>query len=92
VSGSLSVSTLELARRACGFTQKQLAGLAGMTYEQVGRLERGSARPYPATANALAASLGVSTRRLFPDGAVSVDCEDLVRVLYALYPSEAREA
>ncbi len=63
---SRSPSPLSSARLFLGFTQAELAEMAGVTRETVSRLERGD---YPSrrTADRIAAALSVGVETLFPD-------------------------
>jgi DNA-binding XRE family transcriptional regulator len=60
------VPPLKVARIAEGWTQEQLAELAGVTARTVGALEAGDASPRLRTARALADALGWSVADLFP--------------------------
>jgi putative transcriptional regulator len=61
----VEVSPLEIARRARGLSQTDLARLADVSRETVSMIERGSA-PTVRTGRALARVLGVGLDELFP--------------------------
>jgi transcriptional regulator with XRE-family HTH domain len=55
---------LRSTRQRQGFTQRQLASLAGLGQETVSKLERSERGAYPQTLQKLAAALEVSTANL----------------------------
>lgn len=59
-------TALRILRVARDWHQAELARRAGLSREEVSRLERGRHRPQPATAQALADALGVPAEALFP--------------------------
>jgi transcriptional regulator with XRE-family HTH domain len=56
---------LRLARQARGFTQEQLAGMAGVTRQAVSKAESGASDPSQRVALALARTLGMTVQELF---------------------------
>jgi len=63
---------LRLARQARGFSQQQLAGMAGVTRQAVSAVESGLSDPSLRVALALARALGLTVEELFgPGGPVS---------------------
>jgi putative molybdopterin biosynthesis protein len=59
---------LRLARQARGFSQQQLAGMAGVSRQAVSAVESGHSDPSLRVALALAAALGLSVEELFGPG------------------------
>jgi putative molybdopterin biosynthesis protein len=59
---------LRLARQARGFSQQQLAGMAGVSRQAVSAVESGHSDPSLRVALALAQSLGMSVEELFGPG------------------------
>lgn len=60
-------SALNLHRQALGLRQEDLAGLVGLTREQISNLERGKNQPRMKTAQAIARVLGVPMDTIFND-------------------------
>jgi len=59
---------LRLARQARGFSQQQLAGMAGVSRQAVSAVESGHSDPSLRVALAIAAALGLSVEELFGPG------------------------
>jgi putative molybdopterin biosynthesis protein len=59
---------LRLARQVRGFSQNQLARMAGVTRQTVSRAESGASDPSPQVALALARALGMTVQELFGSG------------------------
>ena len=59
---------LRLARQARGFSQQQLAGMAGVSRQAVSAVESGHSDPSLRVALALAQALGMSVEELFGPG------------------------
>ena len=64
-------TVLRLARRARGFSQQQLAGMAGISRQAVSALESGVCDPSLRVALTLAHTLGMTVEDLFGPGAAS---------------------
>jgi DNA-binding XRE family transcriptional regulator len=62
---------LRLARQARGFSQQQLAGMAGVSRQAVSAVESGHSDPSLRVALALGQALGMSVEELFGPGAAS---------------------
>src|SRR5713226_10117407 len=60
---------LRLARQARGFSQQQLAGMAGVSRQAVSAVESGQSDPSLRVALALAQALGMTVDELFGGGA-----------------------
>jgi len=60
-----SGTTLRLARQARGFSQEQLAGMAGVSRQAVSAVESGQSDPSLRVALALARALGMTVDELF---------------------------
>lgn len=58
---------LFLLRHSRRLTQAELAALAGISRESVGKIERGDERPRRKTAQKLAVALGWPVETVFPD-------------------------
>ncbi|MBP3375167.1 MAG: helix-turn-helix transcriptional regulator [Clostridia bacterium] len=56
--------TIAEARRACGLTQRELAGKVGVTAQAVSKWERGGSCPDISILDEIAESLGVSVSYL----------------------------
>src|ERR1700735_2325648 len=67
VPGSTGAN-LRLARQARGFSQQQLASMAGVTRQAVSAVESGHSDPSLRVALALAQALGLSVEELFGPG------------------------
>src|SRR5580692_2879948 len=64
-------ANLRLARQARGFSQQQLAGMAGVSRQAVSAVESGQSDPSLRVALALAQALGMTVDELFgPESAV----------------------
>src|SRR5579859_3957687 len=64
---------LRLARQARGFSQQQLAGMAGVSRQAVSAVESGQSDPSLRVALALAQALGLTVDELFgAEGAVPI--------------------
>ena len=59
---------LRLARQMRGFSQQQLAGMAGVSRQAVSAVEAGHSDPSLRVALALAAALGMTVEELFGRG------------------------
>jgi DNA-binding XRE family transcriptional regulator len=59
-------SPLRLRRLSLGLTQAELGSYAGLSKEQVRRLEAGACEPLLGTARSLAAALGCAEAEIFP--------------------------
>src|ERR1700684_2930505 len=71
---------LRLARQARGFSQQQLAGMAGVTRQAVSAVESGQSDPSLRVALALAQALGLAVEELFgAEGAVPAMAARAVR-------------
>jgi molybdate-binding protein/DNA-binding XRE family transcriptional regulator len=71
MTGGTSGTRLRLARQARGFSQQQLAGMAGVTRQAVSAVESGQSDPSLRVALALAQALGLTVEELFgAEGAV----------------------
>jgi putative molybdopterin biosynthesis protein len=73
---------LRLARQARGFSQQQLASMAGVSRQAVSAVESGHSDPSLRVALALAAALGLSVEELFGPGepAAAVTATSIVRL------------
>lgn len=56
----MKLTRLRTVRERAALTQRELAAIAGVTYVQISRIERGEADPYPTTVRKLAAALKVA--------------------------------
>ena len=65
------MTRLEFERRRRGWTQVELAHVAGVANTSVSRYERGWAKPYPAEAIRLARALGITVNGLLNQVQVS---------------------
>lgn len=71
----LSGSTLREFRRGRGLTQEQLADMVGVSYALIAFFESGKRQPSMATAEKIAAALGVTFASLFrPEPCHGCDC------------------
>src|SRR5215470_6224422 len=61
----ISGTRLRLARQARGFSQQQLAGMAGVSRQAVSAVESGQSDPSLRVALALASALGMTVDELF---------------------------
>lgn len=61
-----AISPLEIQRRARGFSQGDLARLAGVSVPTISLIERGKSLPRVRTIQAIARVLGTSTDELLP--------------------------
>lgn len=66
--GAVSGARLRLARQARGFSQQQLAGMAGISRQAVSAVESGVSDPSLRVALALAHALGMTVEELFGPG------------------------
>lgn len=67
-AGSAAGARLRLARRARGFSQQQLAGMAGISRQAVSAVESGHTDPSLRVALALGQALGMAVEELFGPG------------------------
>ena len=66
--GAAATARLRLARQARGFSQQQLAGMAGVSRQAVSAVESGLSDPSLRVALALARALGMTVEELFGPG------------------------